>query len=222
MNTDIELGFKINAELMRLGIETPTVGIMDVAAPDANKKIIQNNFAGIMHELKLDLEDDSLKDTPKRIAKMYVDEIFSGLDYSNFPKCTTIENKMKFDELVLVRDIKVHSLCEHHFVPFIGHAHVAYIPDRKVVGLSKLNRVVDFFCRRPQVQERLTEQVAAAFQYILGTADVAVVIEAEHLCVKLRGVKDSSSNTITSKLGGRFKENSTLRAEFFSLITKGK
>jgi GTP cyclohydrolase I len=179
---------------------------------------IETSFAQIMKTLGLDLSDDSLADTPKRVAKMFVNEIFWGLDYKNFPKCTVIENKMRYDEMVIEKDITMISSCEHHFVVIDGKAHIAYIPRGKVLGLSKLNRIVEFFARRPQVQERIAEQVYHALEFILGTPDVAVVIEGVHYCVKSRGVEDHSSSTITSKLGGCFKEDPSVRAEFMSLI----
>ena len=156
-------------------------------------------------------------ETPTRLAKMYVDELYWGLDYNNFPKCTAIENKMGYDEMVLEKNVTVLSTCEHHFVTIDGLAAIAYIPNKKVIGLSKLNRIVEFFSKRPQVQERLTEQIYHTLTYILGTEDVAVVIDAVHFCVRSRGVRDYNSSTITSKLGGRFKSNPALRAEFLSL-----
>jgi GTP cyclohydrolase I len=164
----------------------------------------------------LNLEDDSLIDTPKRMAKMYINEIFYGLNYDNFPKATKVENKFKYDEMVLERNIVVNSTCEHHLLPIVGSAFVAYIPTKPVVGLSKLNRIVDFFARRPQVQERLTAQISEALKFLLQTEDVAVVIEAEHLCVKTRGVIDPCSDTITSSLSGKFRDPA-MRAEFFAL-----
>jgi GTP cyclohydrolase I len=182
--------------------------------------MLQVAFREIMdHGLGLDLDDDSLRETPKRVAKMFSEEVFYGLDYSNFPACTVIDNKMGYDEAIAGTKIDVLSMCEHHFVPFIGHAYVAYIPGTKVLGLSKFNRVVDFFARRPQVQERLTEQCHAAFTTILETDDVAVVIRCQHLCVRLRGVKQDGGSTVTSKLGGRFKSVDALRSEFFALAT---
>jgi GTP cyclohydrolase I len=147
---------------------------------------------------------------------MWCEEIFTGLDYQNFPKCTTIENGMAYDEMISCK-ASVMSCCEHHLVPFIGICYAAYIPNEKVVGLSKINRIVDFFSRRPQVQERLTLQISETLRYILKTDDVAVVIKAEHMCVKLRGVKDAASETITSKMSGKFLSNPSLRAEFLSL-----
>ncbi len=156
----------------------------------------------IMQLLNLDLSDDSLAETPHRIAKMYVDEIFSGLDYANFPKITVIENKMKVDEMVTVRDITLTSTCEHHFVTIDGKATVAYIPKDSVIGLSKINRIVQFFSQRPQVQERLTQQILVALQTLLGTNNVAVSIDAVHYCVKARGIRDATSATTTTSLGG--------------------
>jgi GTP cyclohydrolase I len=149
---------------------------------------------------------------------MYVDEIFAGLDYSNFPKVTTIENKMNYSTFLLERKIAVKSVCEHHFVAFMGEAYVAYIPSGKVIGLSKINRIVEFFSRRPQVQERLTEQIFHTLCFVLETENVAVVIKAEHFCVKLRGVEDVNSDTITAKLGGAFYEKADLRNEFYQSI----
>ena len=157
-------------------------------------------------------------DTPKRVAKMYVNEIFWGLDYEAFPKCTAVDNKMKYDEMVIERNINVQSNCEHHFVVIDGLATVAYIPNEKVLGLSKLNRVVEYFAKRPQIQERLTEQVYYALQYILETDNIAVVVDAQHYCVKSRGVEDTGSSTITTKLGGCFKHDPQARAEFMAII----
>ena len=167
-----------------------------------------------MQILGLDLTDDSLCDTPRRVAKMYVNEIFSGLDYSNFPKLTVIENKMRVDEMVRVKDIDLSSTCEHHFITIDGKASVAYIPKDKVIGLSKINRMVRFFARRPQVQERLNEQLLVALQTLLETDDVAVSISATHFCVKARGVMDANSSTATTSLGGCFKNNPDTRKEF--------
>lgn len=215
MSNDLALGIKVKERLTALGIETPMRDgfTMHEDYPAA----IRLGFHGIMELLGLDLKDDSLQDTPARIAKMYTKEIFYGLDYRNFPKCGIFKNKMKADEMVCVKNVLVRSVCEHHFVPFIGRAAVAYIPGDGIIGLSKINRIVEFFCRRPQVQERLTEQVSAAMQLILGTEDVAVVIEAEHFCVKLRGVQDPHSDTVTSKLSGKFRTVPELRNEFLQL-----
>lgn len=215
--TDPILGKAIQDFFTVHGIETPMV-TGTRPGPDSVRNRIQKCHAGVMDALGLDMTDDSLSDTPQRVAKMYCDEIFTGLDYSNFPKCTTIQNQMGYDEMILVKGITVQSMCEHHFLPFVGKAHIAYIPKAKVMGLSKFNRIVDFFSRRPQVQERLTEQVAGALEYILETNDVAVVIEADHFCVKLRGVRDIESTTTTSKMTGRFRDVAELRAEFLALV----
>lgn len=211
--TDLSLGLSVHEHLIRLGVETP----LTVTNTDSKVKIIEDSFRTIMEQLELDLTDDSLKETPRRVAKMFTKEIFSGLDYRNFPKITTIENKMEYNTMLLERNIRVASMCEHHFVPIMGEAFVAYIPNKKVIGLSKINRVVEFFSRRPQVQERLSEQIFAALSLILDTEDVAVVIKASHMCVRLRGVEDVNSDTITSKLGGAFFTGS-LRNEFFQSI----
>ena len=177
---------------------------------------IRDAFTEIMESLGLDLRDDSLEETPHRIAKMYVDEIFGGLDYAQFPKITLIENKMNVEEMVCVENIDLTSTCEHHFVTIDGSAKVAYIPKDTVIGLSKINRLVRFFSQRPQVQERLTQQVLVAVQTLLGTEDVAVTINAVHYCVKARGVKDGNSSTRTTSLGGVFKSDPASRAEFLS------
>jgi GTP cyclohydrolase I len=217
---DAELGYKIEEFLKSKGVHTPTL-IDPLLKKDEYKiKKIEKYFTTVMETLGLDLTDDSLMDTPKRVAKMYVNEIFWGLKPENFPKCTVIENKMGYDEMVIERDITMMSNCEHHFVTIDGKAHVAYIPKDKVLGLSKLNRIVEYFSRRPQVQERIAEQVYWALVYILGTEDVAVVIEGVHYCVKSRGVEDHSSSTITAKLGGCFRGEPEARAEFMSLIKK--
>ena len=213
--TDPELGLRVHEHLVKYGVETPQSGLV----LDRREKIeiIESKFRDIMTILGLDLTDDSLVETPKRVAKMYCNEIFWGLDYESFPKCTVIENKMQYDEMVVEKGINVQSNCEHHFVVIDGVATVAYIPDKVVLGLSKINRVVEYFSKRPQVQERLTEQVYHALQYILGTDNIAVKIDAQHFCVKSRGVEDVGSRTLTSKLGGIFKEDPACRAEFMSL-----
>lgn len=177
-------------------------------------KQIQEHFSDIMKILGLDLSDDSLRDTPKRIAKMYVNEIFSGLHPQNFPKITVIDNSMQYDQMVCVQDIEVMSVCEHHFQPIDGFATIAYIPNKKVIGLSKINRIVEHFAKRPQVQERLTKQVADCLQYILETDHVAVHINAKHYCVIARGIQDTHSTTTTSDLRGDFKVRSETRTEF--------
>lgn len=216
--TDPELGQKVHEHLVKMGVETPT----NPNNYDRKEKIdhIEAHFAHIMRILGLDLSDDSLIDTPKRVAKMYVNEIFWGLDYEAFPKCTAVDNKMKYNEMVCERNINVQSNCEHHFVVIDGLATVAYVPNQKVLGLSKINRIVEYFSKRPQIQERLTEQVFHTLQYILDTEDVAVMIDAQHYCVKSRGVEDTGSSTVTSKLGGGFKTDPAARAEFYQLARK--
>ncbi|WP_374073997.1 GTP cyclohydrolase I FolE [Bdellovibrio bacteriovorus] len=175
---------------------------------------ITKKFTEIMETLGLDLEDDSLKETPHRVAKMYVNEVFSGLDAKKFPKMTVIENKMNYDQMIVVQSISCLSFCEHHFLPIDGFATVAYIPNKKVIGLSKINRVVQYFSRRPQVQERLTKQITDCLQYILGTEHVAVHINAKHYCVVMRGIEDTGSTTSTADLRGHFKSRQETREEF--------
>lgn len=216
--TDPDLGRSVHEHLVLNRVETPTVAC---SLSDPEKiDTIEHHFRGIMDALGLDLTDDSLMDSPRRVAKMFVSEIFWGLDYDNFPKCTAVENKMRYDEMVVERNISVMSSCEHHFVVIDGNATVAYIPGQHVLGLSKLNRIVEYFAKRPQIQERLTEQIYFALQHILGTDDIAVVVDAIHYCVRSRGVEDHGSSTVTSKLGGRFRTDPALRAEFMSIVNK--
>ncbi|MCR9105980.1 MAG: GTP cyclohydrolase I FolE [Gammaproteobacteria bacterium] len=205
---------KVRNVLIERGLETPLVE----TGLDRDQKFerIRESFADIALTLGLDLTDDSLRDTPKRIAKMYVDEIFSGLDYAQFPTATAIENKMGVEEMVLIDDVSVISTCEHHFVTIDGVARVAYIPAGKIIGLSKVNRIVRFFAQRPQVQERLTQQVLVALQTLLETEDVAVTMDAVHYCVKSRGVMDANSHTKTTALGGQFKSDARTRSEFLA------
>lgn len=217
---DPELGKKIHEHLVNCGVETPTIS--NNLSRTEKIDIIEQKFADIMNALGLDLTDDSLIETPKRVAKMYVGEIFWGLDYEAFPKCTTVDNKMKYDEMVIERNVNVQSNCEHHLVVIDGLATVGYIPNNKVLGLSKINRVVEYFSKRPQIQERLTEQIYHALQYILSTDNIAVVIDAQHFCVKSRGVEDTGSSTITSKLGGCFKSDSSVRSEFMNIVNSSK
>jgi len=204
----------VRESLLKLGLETPMI------ATGLNPRQKYQRIKGLMTEvvstLGLDLQDDSLAETPHRIAKMYVEEIFCGLDYGQFPKMSLIDNKLGDSEMVKVRDIALISTCEHHFVTIDGIAKVAYVPDRQLIGLSKINRLVRFFAQRPQIQERLTRQVQAALQALLHTDDVAVEIDATHYCVKSRGVMDASSRTTTSALGGCFKTDAQMRAEFLS------
>ena len=216
--TDAALGAKVHEHLINVGLETP-MNYEQVQVKDDKKiKVIAKHFTAIMEELGLDLTDDSLIDTPNRVAKMYVREIFTGLNYDNFPKCTRIENKMgQNNSFVLERNVNVQSNCEHHFVVIDGKATVAYIPKKTILGLSKLNRIVQFFSKRPQVQERLTEQIAETISYITESPDVAVYIEGVHYCVKSRGIQDVTSSTMTLATRGAFAEaNSELRREFLN------
>ena len=180
---------------------------------------IERNMREILETLGLDLTNDSLRESPGRIARMYVNEIFKGMDAGNFPKITTLENDMAYDQMIVVRDVTVLSTCEHHFVTIHGRATIAYIPNKQVIGLSKINRIADFFSRRPQVQERLTKQIADCLEYVLGTADVAVHINAKHYCVISRGVQDEQSSTVTIDLRGGFKRLPETRAEFLAHCT---
>ena len=184
---------------------------------DEKIKIISRHFREIMHTLGLDLTDDSLKGTPNRVAKMYVKEIFSGLNPDNKPKIALFDNKYQYNEMLVEKDITFFSNCEHHFVPIIGKAHIAYMSNGKVIGLSKLNRIVQYFAKRPQVQERLTMQIAKELRTALGTDDIAVVIDAKHLCVSSRGVQDVNSSTVTSYYGGKFKEEAR-KSEFLKYL----
>jgi GTP cyclohydrolase IA len=181
--------------------------------------IIEEHFAKIMYTLGLDLTDDSLKGTPHRVAKMYVKEIFHGLHPDNKPTIRRFENKYKYNHMLVERDITIYSSCEHHFVPIIGKAHVAYVPNEHVIGLSKLNRIVQYYARRPQVQERMTMQIANELKQALRTENVAVLIEADHLCVMSRGVNDVTSSTITAEYAGLFQQDH-FRNEFLTHISK--
>lgn len=186
------------------GIETPMHKDAFSLSDDEKKHKIETLFSEIMDVLGLDLTDDSLKGTPKRVAKMYIDEIFSGLNPKNKPKIALFDNSYQYNQMLVEKDITFYSNCEHHFVPIIGKAHVAYISSGKVIGLSKLNRIVQYYAKRPQVQERLTNQIATELQTLLHTKDVAVIIEAKHLCVSSRGVEDNASSTVTVFYGGKF------------------
>lgn len=212
--SNAELGRLVNEHLTSLGINTP---VTDMVMEDRDEKInkITKLTAEMLEVLGLDLTDDSLEETPLRVAKMYVDEIFSGLRYDTFPKCTTVQNKFCHgDEFVLEKNITLYSDCEHHLRPIIGHAHIAYVPGDKVLGLSKLNRITQYFAQRPQVQERLNQQIAHAIAYITGSKDVMVVVEAGHTCVSQRGIKDTQSTTVTASCLGVFGEHdSRLRKE---------
>ncbi|MFA0964624.1 GTP cyclohydrolase I FolE [Roseivirga sp. BDSF3-8] len=188
---------------------------------DLKIELIEKHFRKIMEILGLDLNDDSLQGTPHRVAKMYIKEVFSGLDPKNKPKATLFDNKYRYDEILLEKDITFHSNCEHHFVPIYGKAHVAYISSGKVIGLSKINRIVQYYAKRPQVQERLTVQIANELKETLQTEHVAVVLDALHMCVASRGVNDVNSSTVTAHYSGKFQEEGT-KNEFLRLITLGE
>ena len=214
--SDPALGQKVHQYLVSVGVETPVID-NGLSRKEKIQKI-EDNFDEIVTTLGLDSKDDSIKDTPKRVAKMYVNEIFWGLDYDSFPKITVVENKMQYNEMIVEKGISVQSFCEHHFVNIDGLATVAYIPNNKVLGISKMNRIVEYFSRRPQIQERLTEQIYHALSFILDTENVALTIDAKHFCVKSRGVEDTECSTVTSRLGGSFKAQPEVRAEFLALL----
>ena len=198
-------------------VDTPLRADAFDATDEEKIAAIAPHFKAIMEILGMDLRDDSLRGTPLRVAKMYVKELFQGLNPANMPSMTLFENKFQYNEMLVEKNINFYTNCEHHFVPFFGKAHVAYISSGKVIGLSKLNRLVEYFSKRPQVQERLTMQIGKALQTVLQTQDVAVMMDAKHLCVSSRGVKDDSSNTITSFFGGKFQEENT-KMEFLKYI----
>jgi len=198
---------------------TPTPFKDNGLSEEEKIKIIAENFREILTTLGMDLSNDSLRESPERIARMYVRELFKGLNDQNFPKITVIENEMQYDQMIVIRDVTVLSTCEHHFVTIDGKATIAYIPNKKVIGLSKINRIADFFSRRPQVQERLTKQIADCLAYVLETEHVAVHINARHYCVISRGVQDSHSTTITADLRGDFKRRIETRTEFLKHCT---
>ncbi|HOZ97185.1 MAG TPA: GTP cyclohydrolase I FolE [Niabella sp.] len=201
-----------------------TASSMDVGPilSDTDKiKIISGHFAEILETLGLDLSDDSLKDSPDRVAKMFVNELFSGLDPGNKPTLSLFDNKYEYHKVLLEKDISLFSTCEHHFLPIIGKVHVAYIPAKKVIGLSKIHRLVQYYAHRPQVQERLTMQIADGLKEALDHEDVAVMIEADHLCVAARGIRDVSSKTITYNFSGQF-ENIDIQHKFLSQLKGGQ
>jgi len=212
-NKEQEIDDLIGDHHVGTSIDTPMVADAFDMTDHEKIRIIEGHFRGIMETLGLDLRDDSLRGTPRRVAKMFVKEIFSGLNPANFPEIALFENKYKYNQMLVEKDISFYSNCEHHFVPIIGKAHVAYISNGHIIGLSKINRIVKYFAKRPQVQERLTIQIGRKMQEILGTEDVAVLIDAKHLCVSSRGIQDDSSTTITSYYGGRFQEENR-KAEF--------
>jgi GTP cyclohydrolase IA len=208
---------KHESQLWNASLETPMRSdAFDMSDDDKIAKI-KEHFTVIMETLGLDLTDDSLSQTPKRVAKMYVKEIFSGLNPANKPSVTLFENKYGYNQMLVEKNISLYSMCEHHFVPIIGKAHVAYIANGKVIGLSKIHRIVKYYAKRPQVQERLTKQITEALKATLGIEDVAVAIDARHMCVECRGVEDVTSSTITSALSGQFLNEPT-RSEFLRFI----
>ena len=210
---------EIGDDHISTGLETPMKSNAFEMSDDEKKEKIADLFKGIMDVLGLDLSDDSLKGTPKRVAKMYVEEIFSGLNPENKPKISLFENKYRYNQMLVEKDITFYSNCEHHFVPIIGKAHIAYVSSGKVIGLSKLNRIVQYYAKRPQVQERLTNQIAEDLKLILDTEDIAVIVDAKHLCVSSRGVKDNTSTTITSYYSGIFQDSNKV-TEFQNYINK--
>lgn len=208
----------VRNHLIDLKLESPILELDSDTSYD-RYQAIQAHVEQMLTLLGMDTSDNSIQGTPDRVTKMFMYELFKGINYDNFPSISMFDIGDTEGDLILERDIKLQSVCEHHLLPILGFTHIAYIPNKKVVGLSKLNRIADFFARRPQVQERLTAQIRATIQFLLETEDVAVIIDAEHLCVKMRGIKDPCSSTVTSSLGGRFKTNDALRAEFLTLIT---
>jgi len=198
-------------------IDTPLREDAFILSDDQKIELIEEKFRDIMQIIGLDLNDDSLQGTPHRVAKMFVQEIFYGLNPANKPRISVFDNKFKYGEMLLEKNINMNSFCEHHFLPIVGKAHVAYISSGEVIGLSKINRIVDYFARRPQVQERLTVQIAAELKKVLKTDDVAVVIDAKHMCVSCRGIQDESSTTVTAEYSGKFKEKET-RDEFLKYL----
>jgi GTP cyclohydrolase I len=198
--------------------QTPLKSGAFALSEDEKIEKIQEHVAAILDILGMDLTDDSLKGTPKRVAKAYVKEIFGGLNPDRRPSASTFENKYEYGEMLVEKNITLYSTCEHHLLPIIGKAHIAYISNGNVVGLSKMNRIVEYYAKRPQVQERLTLQVIEELQHILKTENVACIIDAKHLCVNSRGIRDVASSTVTAEYGGVFKTNETLRKEFLSYI----
>ncbi len=200
-------------------INTPLKSDAFLLSEEEKMEKIEQSFKEIMDVMGLDLKDDSLQDTPKRVAKMFVKEIFSGLNPDNKPAVSVFANTYGYSEMLIEKDILVQSSCEHHFLPFFGKAHVAYIPNKHVIGLSKINRIVEYYCKRPQVQERLTLQISEELKSALGTEDVAVFIESKHMCVAMRGIKDDHSTTATFNYSGKFKEME-LKNQFLRMIGK--
>ncbi|AHM59159.1 GTP cyclohydrolase i [Flammeovirgaceae bacterium 311] len=222
MNTQPEKGMHIHEmgdDHVASSADTPMREDAFALDDELKTELIAKHFREIMHIMGLDLNDDSLAGTPERVAKMYVKEIFSGLNPANKPEVRLFDNKYQYNQMLVEKDITFYSSCEHHFVPIIGKAHVAYISSGKVIGLSKINRIVQFYAKRPQVQERLTVQIAQELSEALQTEDVAIVMDAAHLCVSMRGIQDETSRTITSQFLGKFKEEA-VKAEFLNYIGK--
>lgn len=217
MNEASEPAWAIGDEHIATSVDSPLREDAFEMNDELKIQLIQKHFKEIMNTMGLDLTDDSLRGTPNRVAKMFVKEIFSGLNPSNKPDVKLFENKYQYNEMLIEKNIALYSYCEHHFVPIIGKAHVAYVSNGKVIGLSKINRLVQYYAKRPQVQERLTNQIAEALKEALQTDDVAIVIDAVHLCVASRGINDTNSSTITSYYSGKFKED-TVKNEFLALI----
>jgi GTP cyclohydrolase I len=213
MSKNIDKEIKFDAKEI-LAKTRPTPYIESKLSDNDKIDKITTHFKSIMEILGMDLTNDSLVKSPHRVAKMYVNEIFAGLKTENFPRISVIENEMQYDQMIVVKDVSVISFCEHHFVTIEGKANIAYIPNKRVIGLSKINRIVRYFSQRPQVQERLTKQIADCLSYVLDTQDVAVMIDAKHYCVISRGVEDVNSSTLTSDLRGEFKIDGKTRQEF--------
>lgn len=219
MKVDMQLGHEVHNHLVQCGVESPIDYDVYRSTSSAEKRlVIEKNMIECLQVLGFKLNDDSVRDTPSRVAKMWVDEVMSGLNYDKFPKIMTFENGFKAAGMVTERRITSMSLCSHHLVTIDGEATVAYIPDAKVIGLSKISRIVDFFSRRPQEAERLTLQIYHALQYILGTDNIAVHLSGVHYCMKARGPRDLNASTTTVKLGGEFMTDAQLRAEFYSVV----
>lgn len=217
MKNGLDIIDEVGDNHMMSSVDTPLRSDAFELSDEEKIAEIEEHFEKIMQTLGLDLTDDSLKGTPKRVAKMFVKEIFGGLNPEKAPKASTFDNKYNYTEMLVEKDITVYSTCEHHFLPIVGKAHVAYFSEGKVIGLSKMNRIVDYYAKRPQVQERLTIQVVKHLQKYLGTEDVACVIDAKHLCVNSRGIRDIQSSTVTSEFGGKFKDPET-RKEFLNYL----
>lgn len=217
MTHDEEYRDEIGDNHIASAAETPLRPDAFDIADDEKINLIKKDVENILRTLGMDLTDDSIKGTPNRVAKMFVKEIFGGLNPVKKPGSSTFENKYKYGEMLVEKNITVYSTCEHHLLPIVGRAHVAYISNGSVIGLSKMNRIVDYYAKRPQVQERLTMQIVQELQRALGTQDVACVIDAKHLCVNSRGIRDIESSTVTSEFGGKFKEDN-VRREFLDYI----